>query len=91
MSKPSTSDSLAIVGGISHILRGTFGELFGENEENSSTIIPRASSHLDRSSSPALIASAKSAKEIQSVSRLSQFRLQTKYLTHHCCSLLILD
>ena len=66
--KSSNSDSLAIVGGISHILRGTFGELFGDNDENSSAIIPSTSADLNRPSSPALIASSESINEISRVS-----------------------
>ena len=67
MSKKS-SDSVAIVGGISHILRGTFGELFGDNDENSSAIIPRTSADLNRPSSSSLIASSESINEISLVS-----------------------
>ena len=62
------SDSVAIVGGISHILRGTFGELFGDNDDNSSAVIPRTSADLNRPSSPSLIVSSESVNEISRVS-----------------------
>ena len=66
--KSSNSDSVAIVGGISHILRGTFGELFGDNDDNSSAIIPRTSADLNRLSSTSLIVSSESVNEISRVS-----------------------